>query len=561
MHIHTNEIFKKNIMLLNQIDKIVHHFRTQNFDYALRTVTLVLNQLNSLIDQVITNLGYFNDEYQRIDSETIMNMLTSLLDAQENKDYVLLADLYELQLKPFLFKIQECIMNKEGFKLDDETYLENIKTLELHDKSINKNYESVADLLEHIDSGYSIEYTSSGLYTLAVDTNGRRFYFHSNLDVVAEAFALANYWYSTEKSNYIIYGLGFGYHVKELLSMDNNVHIEVYESDMNVLQLACAFSEIGPILKHPNITFIYDPEFVKLSKRLQTISEDDEFVIHYPSLRNIKNANVKEKLENYFIEYSSVKNQLHLLNGNFKSNIKQYNYLVDELESKFKGKDLYIIAAGPSLDKNFLKLKNVKNDSIIIATGTVFRKVLNAGICPDYIIVTDANERVYAQIAGLENEKVPMLLLSTAFKGFALHYKADKYLILQQGFKKSEEHANANGSRLFKTGGSVSTTALDVGISLGCKRIVFLGLDLAYTDNYVHAIGTSSRDLTSTEDLRQIEDINGNMIYTSKSLDIYRQWIENRIKDIKGIEFIDATEGGAKIKGMKIKKLDELIES
>jgi hypothetical protein len=56
-----------------------------------------------------------------------------------------------------------------------------------------------------------------------------------------------------------------------------------------------------------------------------------------------------------------------------------------------------------------------------------------------------------------------------------------------------------------------------------------------------------------------VEDIYGKLIYTSKSLDMYRQWIENRIKGIKDIEFIDATEGGARIKGMQIRKLSECI--
>ncbi|MDF2802122.1 MAG: uncharacterized protein K0S61_2025 [Anaerocolumna sp.] len=371
---------------------------------------------------------------------------------------------------------------------------------------------------------------------------------------------MANSWYSEDKSNYILFGLGLGYHVSELLEMDKNIKVKVYESDCNIIQLACAFSNIGQLLKNSNVTLIYDPEFTKLSDRIEKITFDDEFVIHYPSLRNIKNKSVKEKLENYFLQYSSVKNQLRLLNGNFRKNIFCYNGLVDELKHVFEGKDLYIVAAGPSLDRNFLELKGLNKNAIIIATGTVFRKLLNAGIRPDYFIVTDANERVYAQISGLENENIPMLYLSTAYHGFAEKYQGDKYMILQKDYDKSEQYAKEKGVSLYRTGGSVSTTALDLGISLGCKRIVFLGLDLAFTNNYVHALGTSRRELTSTDDLRQVENINGDLIYTSKSLDIYREWIENRIKTEKVIEFIDATEGGAKIKGMKIEPLLDVID-
>ena len=56
-----------------------------------------------------------------------------------------------------------------------------------------------------------------------------------------------------------------------------------------------------------------------------------------------------------------------------------------------------------------------------------------------------------------------------------------------------------------------------------------------------------------------VEDINGQSIYTNRGLNMFRQWIESRIKGIDGIEFIDASEGGAKIKGMKVMRLDDVI--
>lgn len=561
MQFNVIDVLKRNAELLGYINKIIHNFRKQNFDYALRMVTTVINHLNTLVELLITNADYFNSDNIVVDTNNIMNMLSSLNSAQANNDYILLADLYELSLQPLLLKIQNIITQNEGFITDDAEYLENINALAKKDKTIKMNYKSVSELLNKLDNGYTVEYTSCGLMTLALETNGKRFYFHSNNDVLAEAYTLANYWYSDEKKNYIIYGLGFGYHIKELFSIDKSINIEVYESDINIIQLACAFSDIGNIFSKTNIKLVYDPDFIKLSERFSNITDRDEILIHYPSLKNIKEISVKNKLENYFLEYSSLKNQLHLLNGNFLSNIECYNNFVDVLYDKFFGKDLFVIAAGPSLDNNFHELKNLNKDSIILATGTVFKKLINAGIKPDYIIVTDANERVYTQISGMENEGIPMLLLSTAYKGFAINYRAEKYIILQHGYNKSEEYAVKHGVRLYRTGGSVSTTALDLGISLGCKRIIFLGLDLAYTNNFVHALGTSRRDLTSTEDLRMIEDINGNTIYTSRSLDIFRQWIEKRIKDVKGIEFIDATEGGAKIKGMRVAKFEDVIKT
>ena len=553
-------ILTKNIQLLNHIDKTICHFRTQNYDAALRTATIVITQISSLIDSLLPRAEYFNYNYQLVDSESITRMLGGLLDAQQNKDYILLADLYEIQLTPFLINLQEVIIGKEVMDFDEDYYIDNVEAIEQTEPELSSYLNSLESPINLLEKGYSIEYTSCGLKTLALDDNNIKYYMHSNNRVLNESFTLAQSWYSEEKSEYIIYGLGLGYHVKELFELDDYISIEVYESDINVIQLACAFSDMKSIVANPNIKLVYDPEYTKLINKISNMNIEAEFIIHYPSLRNIKDTAMKEKLENYFIQFSSVKNQLHFLNGNFKENILHYNGIVDELGASFSGKDLYIIAAGPSLDKNFMQLKEVGVNAIILATGTVYRKVLDAGIIPDYVIVTDPNPRVYAQISGLESKKVPMLFLSTAYKGFTANYQGDKYLICQKDFPKAEDFAKEKGINLYKTGGSVSTTALDIGIMLGSRRIIFLGLDLAFTDNFVHAAGTSRRELDNTQDLRQIEDIYGKMIYTSRNLGIYKKWMENRIKDVKGIEFIDATEGGAKIQGMRIANLKDIIK-
>lgn len=552
-------IFNRNIELLGHIDKIIFYFRTQNYDAALRKAKIVINHLSTFVELILTNAIYFNQTKQLFDSDAVMNLLQSLLDAQENKDYILLADLYELQLSPFLINLQETIISKEDFVFDEMFYETNLKIIEKKDEELSSSLSTLPNPLEILDNGYLIEYTSCGLMTLAIENSGHKYYLHSNHKVLNEALTLVHSWYTENKSKYIVYGLGLGYHIWLLLEEDSNVTVEVYESDINIIQLACAFSDLTQILNNSNMKLYYDPDFHKLSERIRIMDKETEFVIHYPSLRNVANKEMKEKLENYFLQYSSVKNQTRLLNGNFKENIKNYDGFVDELKGDFSGKDLYIVAAGPSLDNNYMYLKERGSNSIILATGTVFRKLLNAKIRPDFFIVTDANARIYHQISGFETQDVPMLFLSTAYNGFAKNYQGKKYMICQQDYFKAEEFAREKGLHLYKTGGSVSTTALDIGISLGCGRIIFLGLDLAFTDNYVHASGTSRRNLTDTDDLKQVEDINGNLIYTSKSLDMYRRWIENRIKDVKDIEFLDATEGGAKVKGMKPVKLRDII--
>ncbi len=548
------QLLYKNADMIDIIDKIIFFFHAQNFDKAFRYSTNLLHHLDVNMNLIQRIAGAERAEY-------LNHALIDLLTAQETKDYVLQADLYELQIRPFLVSLQEDMITSDGFSYDETLFPNNRE-------AINQKNPSLCELIYLgispyglAEKGYEIEFSSCGLMTCAITDNVGRYYLHSNNRISDEAYTLASSWYEEEITTYIVYGYGLGYHIKELLQLDSSIHIVVYESDLYVLKLAAAYTRMAGLISKSNLELIYDPKNIGLLHRLSNLKGDEKFVIHYPSLRNVRDTSIKDKLENYFVQYSSVANQLKLLNGNFLENIKHFDGLVDELKDQFINKDLFIVAAGPSLDKNFHHLKAINhNTGIILATGTVFKKLLAAGIPVDYIIVTDPNERVYTQIAGYEKSEIPMLYLSTAFRGFSRNYQGKKYMILQKDYNKSEDFALKKEAMLVQTGGSVSTTALDLGITFGCRRIIFLGLDLAYTDNYVHAAETSRRNLASTEDLRQVEDIHGKLVYTSRTLDMYRQWIEKRIKDVQGIEFIDATEGGAKIKGMKTLKMSDLFQ-
>lgn len=65
----------------------------------------------------------------------------------------------------------------------------------------------------------------------------------------------------------------------------------------------------------------------------------------------------------------------------------------------------------------------------------------------------------------------------------------------------------------------------------------------------------------NTENTIVVKDIYGNDIQTTRQLFSFLTWFENEIKLYNGkIEFIDATEGGAKIEGTQVMALSEAIK-
>ena len=150
----------------------------------------------------------------------------------------------------------------------------------------------------------------------------------------------------------------------------------------------------------------------------------------------------------------------------------------------------------------------------------------------------------------MNTDKVPLILLSTASASVLNYYKVPIYVAYRKGYHPAEEEGEKLGVDTFETGGSVTTTALDIALRFEADKIILVGVDLAYTGGYSHAEGVG-RKITNTDNFWKVVSCTGQEIYTSKNLDIYRKWIERRIKNIKGTVIYN-TGSGAKIEGTQM---------
>ncbi|MDD3172593.1 MAG: hypothetical protein PHF63_02795 [Herbinix sp.] len=288
------DIFEHNIKLIGDMEKAVYYFREQQYDKALYLLAHSIDQIKLVIEAIITNREYFN----LVDTKSMLEMLTGILDSKKNKDFVLLADLLELQLINFLIGVQELIISKEEIIYDEDTYKENIALLMENGIGFPKEMQEPINTTKLLESGYRVEFTSCGQMTLVAENEGFKFYFHTNSRIQLEAFLLARNWKQKEKKRYLIYGFGMGYHVQELHRLAEEAEIDIYESDCNVMQLACAFTDIKELLLKKQIKLIYDPELKILRERLANMQETEEFFVHYPSYQNIRSSEGKEFLDN-----------------------------------------------------------------------------------------------------------------------------------------------------------------------------------------------------------------------------------------------------------------------
>jgi len=439
-------------------------------------------------------------------------------------------------------------------------YSDNMKLLE---KKYPLIYKDIVKINPDKNT-YEIIKTKTNQFTLKINQGNTTYFLHSKYDPNREAINIAEDNYNETIKNYVIFGLGFGYHVEQLMQMALDANFYIIEMNKEVFKLALENVDLSDIINDDRVHLYVLDDISEIGKILKNVLSLDytKIILHNSSMKLIPDNLVEMVylLEEYKMKEYSIEKFTPLLEENFKSNIRNYDENVDILFNRIKNIPLYIISAGPSLDKNIKELKKAKGKGIILSVGRAVRPLLKENIEPDLIVIIEPSSYLYdMQLKGLDID-VPIIVLSTCDKNVMLKYKGKKLIAFQEGYPLAEKYAKEYNHKLFQTGGSVATTALDIAINMGCNPIIFVGQDLAFTDNRTHSKDTYSKDITLHNNLRPIEDVYGNIVYTPKNLYSYLRWIQNRIKKESNIIFIDATEGGAKIIGTKILTLKEAIE-
>lgn len=542
------------MVCLSEVHEIVSHLRKQRFFTGNKHVSILIGRLGTVSDYVL------NVQNELLDSQEWMLILQAVLDAQQNKDYIMLSDILEGDLLPYLQKIQMCLQNSGEVDLD-EYWEENIACI----KKLNPNLYGriINDYKKMKTRSARVQYEPllaiNGQPILKARIDKREICMHSSLNPEREAKILAESWMESEKFKFCIFGMGMGYHVKALLDADRCNKVVVMETQIAPLSFALTYLDWSSYLEDGRLEIIYEPDLALLMKQLRQKREgrDGVFFIHYPSLQCIESCEVKEVLEDFFISISTMQEQEASLKSNFNYLQKLGLPSCDALQDTFENKTVVIVAGGPSVDEELENLKKFREKLVVFSVGTTARKLLSNGIRPDAIIITDPQDAMYRQVEGLEDDTIPLMLLCTGSKTVIDYYKGPIYLVYQHEYDAAEAVANKCGYQLFETGGSVTTTALDVSIRMGAKEVIFVGADMAYTDNRSHA-GGIGREIKDVSDLRQVPSVNGGKVYTSRNLDIYRKWIERRIKDIDK-PVIYNTGRGAKIVGTIESTLEQIL--
>ncbi len=220
---------------------------------------------------------------------------------------------------------------------------------------------------------------------------------------------------------------------------------------------------------------------------------------------------------------------------------------------------LILVSAGPSLTKNMEYLKQVRGRAFIFAVDAALPTLLQNGIVPDLAGSTDGikNMNCFREPGSFDipyfvssNSKHELVAKLTGRRIWGYDHKVVRILYAKHGIEIP------NIPSQFGIAAGIFAFMLE----LQAKTIILVGQDLAYSeDKKSHTAGQDEGfDAAKAE---ETEGYYGGMVYTRMDWQKFREWFEGMIELLPaGFQIINATEGGAKIRGALQKPLKQVVD-
>lgn len=398
---------------------------------------------------------------------------------------------------------------------------------------------------------------------------------HSSYDPISEGERWAAEISCQPGDTLIVLGIGLGYHLAALAQKVVGVKIIAIEPVKELFNYCSSAPFFKTLEGKINIFYHDQPLKNYLTAQIDLYRLEWVKVIEYKTLERVfpreffeYRREINDILFGLLCSINTVLRFSVSWTRNFFINLAKFltSKPAKSFYGLFRGKPGIIVSAGPSLSKNIGLLKEVKGKAVILTVGTALKPVLAAGVKPDIGVSFDGGEANFRHFEGLDTREFPLLFDPIIYPRILDEYKG--YLIASifiEEFQAWLQNLGYPNPGRVQMGPSVANYAFDFALKIGLDPIIFIGQDLAFTGGHTHARGTVYENREPTKEkslLLEVEGFYGDKVVTDRSLHAMLKYLETQIAmTANGCRIINATEGGARIKGTEAMTLRQAIDT
>lgn len=462
---------------------------------------------------------------------------------------------------------------------------------------LTKDYfeENLARLQEHHPQAWQrvMDYTGErlGELCLAADgnpnllirkENGEEILLHDSNSPASELAGYNALVPETATGVAVFIGMGLGYTPPAMLASRSQLrHLVVVEPETGIFIRALQVLDLTSFLsdRRVNIAIGSDIDVALLLFPLARALQLESLYIlrHLPSFQVAPEAYTKmeDEIYKYGNAYNVGGGTTVAYGGKFIDNRLRHlsaihhQRLLEHLQDTFVGVPAIIVAGGPSLNKNIHLLPQAKGRAVIIAADTVLPALLAHGVTPDFTSAIDMQDLALEKIVDVATNAsgTSLVCSSTLTSKVAKNFPA-RQVYWSFTAKNMDKWVNdlLEGKVLTTGAGTVAQLNFIVAHMLGCSPIIFVGQDLAFTEQESHAQHTALTDnegmkgLFTRQEILWVDGYGGGKVPTSRAFLGFKHHFEACMAASKGRQFINATEGGGRLEGARELPLKEVLD-
>ncbi len=355
---------------------------------------------------------------------------------------------------------------------------------------------------------------------------------------------------------------------EELLSLDQESYAVIFEPQMANIESLAEYCDFTDVISRDNVYIYYSKTYDEMLDILDGIGWASSICTKYYIHKDQTLEDIRDFLNAYrdFLIAKEVEGNTLL----FFSSIWQRNYLVNirhmnessnhlDFWGKFEGIPGIMVCAGPSLDNSLEALREAKGKALIMAAYTALKPLLAAGIEPDLVMSIDGHQLRYETDEEMANPIYTPLIYSLnadtrlfeKFHGPKIH--------IYGGMDMALPFFDYNAKDMIRFGGSVACSMADFLYRMGVEPLILVGQDLSYKKDRTHAANTfHEKHKPPAEKRFEIPGRDG-PVETTKVLYTFLVWLEKYFAETP-IKVINATDGGANIKGTERADLNDIVK-
>ena len=322
----------------------------------------------------------------------------------------------------------------------------------------------------------------------------------------------------------VIFGIGLGIHIQNLLDNKDIHHIVVVENNLEKFKASCYVTpwyEIIPkfkILEGKTFNFIISSKktnheiFVLVWNQLVTLAPKFPLTSLFYNHRRDRDYKkvidyIHKEFHTFLTSWGNYDDEINQLNHGLHNLQYRTPFLPQRNEHLFDDETLetpiIIVAGGPSVDERIEWIKEVKDDVFIVSAGSSLKTLKHYGIKPDlhFELESDYNTVTMFDFIGANFIKDIPVIAPIQISPLALNYFDNKRLFFKDSsaqidlFNKDRTHPIIPHATP-----TCSNTALATMLYYGFKNIFLVGLDLSYKDiKKTHAEGSIYFDENAPE--------------------------------------------------------------